>query len=164
MSERFSPAATAVLAEAGWRSGRSVAAETEEAVRQVCAWWGPGGRQHPRIDAAVAALTEFGGLTIDPTGDGVDIAPRPFAFDPLLAVPTTVTLADVAAVLGTALFPIGVEGDHDALLVMDKKGRVFSIDDVGEWFVGDSIDEAIETLVSGRLPARLHDDGRWDPR
>lgn len=164
MTERFSPAALAALTEAGWQPGRSATAETEEAVRQVCDWPGADGHRHERVEAAVTALVEFGGLTLDPAEAGVDVAPRPFAFDPLLAVATTATLADLGTLLGTRLFPLGVEGTGDAVLAMDERGRVFSLDDTGEWFLGESVEAAIETLVAGRLPARLHDDGRWDPR
>lgn len=161
MAERFSREALEVLTEAGWQPGRSQAEATAAAVRQVGAVVGHRGAQHHPSEPAIAALTEFGGLTLDPTNVGQQITPRPFAFDPTLVDATAETMADVGAVLGVALFPLGTEGDRDAVLAMDDRGRVFSIDHTGEWFLGDTIETAIETLVHGWAPARVRDDGTW---
>lgn len=163
MSERFSAPTLRALTEAGWQPGRSVAGPTAEAIARACEHIGREGQRHRPFPAAERALDEFGGLTVDPTGDGRDLLPRPFALDPTMAAASTETLADVGAVLGVALFPIGVEGDRDALLAMDEGGRVFSIDHTGEWFLGNDLDAAIESLVRGLAPARVHDDGTIHP-
>ncbi|MET8348926.1 SUKH-3 domain-containing protein [Micromonospora sp. NPDC005206] len=73
---------------------------------------------------------------------------------------TADTLADFGAVLGVRLFPIGTE-QQDSILVVDEHGRVFALDQAGEWFLGDTIDAALTTLLLGRAPARVRDDGTW---
>jgi hypothetical protein len=60
------------------------------------------------------------------------------------------------------LCPIGVEHFGDTLLAMDERGRVFALDQAGEWFVGETFDEALVGLLTGDGPAaRLRDDGTW---
>ncbi|MDR3034316.1 MAG: SUKH-3 domain-containing protein, partial [Kitasatospora sp.] len=57
--------------------------------------------------------------------------------------------------LDTRLAPLGEELYGQALLAVDEQGRVYSLDHTGEWFLGDSVDRAIGTLVLGRAPHRL---------
>lgn len=161
MSERFSGRVAAALADAGWQPDRDTTGPTTEAIELTCQTLGEDGRRHTPFRAAVLALVEFGGLTVDPGDDGVDLIPRPFVFDPTLVAASVETLADVGSVLGVSLFPIGAEGDMDAILAIDERGRVFSIDHAGEWFLGETLDEAVETLVLGRNPERVRDDGTW---
>ncbi|MGH3669286.1 MAG: SUKH-3 domain-containing protein [Pseudonocardiaceae bacterium] len=54
-----------------------------------------------------------------------------------------------------------MEGDHDSTLAIDEAGRVFALDHVGEWYLGESIDAALITLITGSQPPRLDDDGTW---
>jgi hypothetical protein len=71
-------------------------------------------------------------------------------------------LGEFAGVVGHPVFPIGVEARGDTWLVADSAGRVYALDQGGEWFVGDDIDEALTGLLTGDGPAeRLHDDGTW---
>jgi hypothetical protein len=67
-------------------------------------------------------------------------------------------------ILETGLYPLGVEGLHEAVLAINYLGQVFAIDPVGEWLLGESIDAALETLVLGRAPLRVPDNGRWPGR
>jgi hypothetical protein len=164
VTARFSRTAETALRDAGWTPRRDVSTATAEAIRRTEQRVGAGGARLRSFAAAVAALNEFGGLAVVPTEPGIDQVPQPFAFDPLLAPVCAETLADVATVLGVPLYPLGVEGDLAALLAIDERGRVFSIDHTGEWFLGVTTDAAIETLVTGRRPPRLRDDGTWpDP-
>lgn len=41
------------------------------------------------------------------------------------------------------------------MLAIDTEGRVYSIDHTGDWFLGQDIDEALATLVTGTQPPRL---------
>lgn len=141
---RFIPEVESVLREAGWSEGRRAKPQAEAA-----------------FSAAVDALLEFGGLYVIQDGPGRDVRRRPFALDPALDAASTKTLAELAGLLGHRVSPLGMEGDHDAILVIDETGRVFSIDHAGEWFLGATIDDALVTLVTGSLPPRLNDDGRW---
>jgi hypothetical protein len=49
-----------------------------------------------------------------------------------------------------------------AVLAIDERGRVFALDHTGEWFLGESIETALTTLLLGRLPARVRADGGWE--
>lgn len=145
----------AVLGQNGWVPGRDVTTWAREAVAAVA------DDGFASIPAAVEALTEYGGLYVVQDGPGVDVRRGPFALVPAMAVHCRAALAAFAAVLGVRLFPIGVEGDADAFLVVDELGRVFSLDAAGEWFLGDDIGSAVATLVTGAMPRRVDDEGRW---
>ena len=67
---------------------------------------------------------------------------------------------DFATVLGARLFPLGTEGD-DTLLAIDEHGRVFALDQTGEWFLGASLDEALTNLLLGRAVPKVGPDGTW---
>ncbi|MFD5071420.1 SUKH-3 domain-containing protein, partial [Streptomyces sp. NPDC058369] len=47
------------------------------------------------------------------------------------------------------------EGDGQAVLAIDVAGRVYSIDHTGDWYLGQDIDAALATLVTGLQPERL---------
>lgn len=148
----MTPHVAEVLRAHGWHEGRRATEATAEAVRQV---------PYEAFPAAVAALEEFGGLYVDQDGPGADLRLRPFAVDPTLVPPCGSALADTGRVLGTRLYPLGIEGDADALIVIDESGRVFALDHAGEWFLGATAADAITTLVTGTQPPRLTDTGTW---
>jgi hypothetical protein len=62
--------------------------------------------------------------------------------------------------LGAPLFPLGTERG-DSIIAVDEHGRIFALDQAGEWFLGPDIDAALTTLLLGRAPARVRDDGTW---
>lgn len=155
---------TAVLTEAGWTPGRRVVAATTQAIRLVTDLTGRDGAQLEPFGIAVRVLDEFGGLYVSQDGPGRDLRRRPFALDPTLAAATAETLVDFGRVLGARLFPLGVEGDQETVLALDEYGRVFALDHAGEWFLGETIGEALTTLVTGVQPERVRDDGSWPGR
>ena len=64
--------------------------------------------------------------------------------------------------IGAPLFPLGVEARGDAILALDDRGRVFALDQGGEWFLGEGIDAVPTGLLTGDGPAeRIRDDGTW---
>lgn len=158
---RFPTEVETVLRASGWAEGRSVPDAGAEAIRLVCAQPGADGSRHVPFPAAEAALTEFGGLFVRQDEPGVELRRRPFALDPTMAAATAATLADLGRVLDVRLFPLGVEGDGDAVLTIDERGRVFAVDHAGEWFLGDCLDAALVTLITGVCPPRVRDDGTW---
>jgi hypothetical protein len=160
--ERFPAAVAEVLRTHGWHDGRRVDEDrTAAALRLVGEQVGSHGHRHEPFPAAVEALAEFGGLYVTQDGPGQQLRRRPFAIDPTMAAGSAETLADLAGVIGAVLYPLGVEGDHDALLAVDERGRVFALDHAGEWFLGETIAAALTTLVTGTQPRRLHDDGTY---
>ncbi|MFI5955609.1 SUKH-3 domain-containing protein [Cryptosporangium sp. NPDC051539] len=158
---RFPSEVEAVLHASGWAEGRAVPEASAEAIRLVCAQPGADGSRHVPFPAAESALTEFGGLFVRQDEPGIELRRRPFALDPTMAAATAASLADLGRVLGVRMFPLGVEGDGDAVLSIDDRGRVFAFDHAGEWFLGVSLDAALVTLITGISPPRVRDDGTW---
>ncbi len=159
---RFSDDVASVLRAAGWYEGRRVAAEAAEVIREVCEHIG--GRhltQHELVAPAVTVLTEFFGLHLLPEGPGRQCLRSSFAIDPRLAAGSVEALGDLGRLLDTTLFPIGAEGDRESIVAIDVSGRVFALDNMGEWHLGDSIESAITTLINGIRPSRLDDRGHW---
>lgn len=155
MPDRFPPEVVQVLRDSGWSEGRRTDAEAAMAADIVGEQWGRGGEHTESFPAAMAALSEFGGIYVIQDGAGRDLARRPFAIDPTEVAATTETLADLGNRLHTRLFPIGMEGDHDSILAIDEAGRVYAIDHTGVWLLGDTLDAALITLVTGTQPVRL---------
>lgn len=120
------------------------------------------GQRHIPFPAAEQALARLDGLTCARRGPGRTHWIRAFGIDPAAAVHSTAPLADLAAATGARLFPLGSEGDGDTVLAIDERGRVFALDQAGEWFLGDTVDAALATLVTGGPAARVRDDGTWD--
>jgi SUKH-3 immunity protein of toxin-antitoxin system len=156
MPDRFPAQVEEVLRAAGWSEGRRTDAEAAMAVDMVRQQVGRNGERSEPFDAATAVLNEFGGVYVIQDGPGVHLRRRPFAIDPTDGAATTETLADLGKRLRTRLFPIGMEGDHDSILAVDEAGKVYAIDHTGTWLLGDSIDAALVTLVTGTQPSRLN--------
>ena len=98
----------------------------------------------------------------DLRGPGVRRWVRWLNLEPVAAAHTADVLAELAEVVGAALFPIGVEAKGDAIVAIDERGRMFALDQGGEWFLGDTLDEALLSLLTGDGPAeRIRDDGTW---
>lgn len=156
---RFPPEVAQALAEGGWRPGHSDAALAREAIARVCEV--PGRRhRHRPFPAAERTLTAFPGLVCNRRGAGEQVWIRRFEINPMAAAHSADTLAGFGALLGVALFPIGAEGE-DSILAVDELGRVFALDQAGEWFLGQDIDEALTNLLLGLEVPRVRDDGSW---
>ncbi|GAA2635919.1 SUKH-3 domain-containing protein [Paractinoplanes durhamensis] len=150
---RFPPEVSRVLAGGGWLGVELPLTAAIEGAEQVS------GR--PAFPAARRALAEFAGVRCGRRGPGRRRAIRLLTFDPLPAARQHRALTEFADVIATPVFPLAVEGG-DALLVIDERGRVFALDQAGDWFVGETLDEAVTGLLTGDGPAgRLRDDGSW---
>jgi hypothetical protein len=155
---RFPHEVARVLAGGGWLDLGSREALGEAAITRAVE--ASGGRLRP-FPAARRAVTEFSGVRCGRRGPGLRRAIRLLTLDPTPGAYAAAALDDFAQVIGVPLFPIGIEGG-DAIVAVDEVGRVFVLDQAGEWFVGDSIDAALVSLLAGDGPAtRLRDDGTW---
>ncbi|MFG3406540.1 SUKH-3 domain-containing protein [Streptomyces sp. NPDC048142] len=152
---RFPVAVDAALREAGWHPGRWNIRQAEEWADALRSHASPAGHQHAVFPAAVEAWAEFGGLHITASAPGRHIAPAAVRIDPLSGLHLARTLGDLGRALETEVSPLGAEGEEQAVLAIDTEGRVYSIDHTGDWFLGQNIDEALATLVTGTQPARL---------
>lgn len=142
-------------------SGSSTADLARRWALRLAGYAAPDGRQHHVSTAARDVFARYGGTRAMPTEPGVEVAASGFTIDPIQALHTVRTLADFGAVLGARLTPLGVENDGAALLAIDEHGRVFALDPTAEWWLGDTIDQALNTLYRGTAPARVGEDGRW---
>jgi hypothetical protein len=160
---RFPDAVARMMADGGWQPMDEVVRETLAdltigKVVQVA------GRRHRHVPfpAVRDVLTAFPVLSVRRRGVGVRRQIRLLTIDPAAGAHLADALAELAGVIGARMFPIGQEGWGDAVLVVDERGRVFGLDQGGEWFLGESIDEAVVGLLTGDGPAeRIRDDGTW---
>lgn len=138
------PEVVRVLYAAGWTEQRSVENETE-------AWsieLSPGFRLFP---AAEMALRQYGGIHIKQSGPGEETARESFELNPLLAIGEEDRFDEHASRLGEPLYPLGEAGNGHVFLAIAPDGRVFALmDDL--WFLGESMEAAIERLILGQSP------------
>ncbi|MCW3839783.1 SUKH-3 domain-containing protein [Micromonospora yasonensis] len=156
---RFPTDVTNALVEAGWRPHFGDEVLARGAVRDVSA---VNGRRHAHavFPAAMQTLTTFPGLESRRQGPGEQVWISQVGIRPWDLAYTADTLADFGTVLGVRLFPLGTERG-DSIIAVDEHGRIFALDQAGEWFLGADIDAALTTLLLGRAPARVRDDGTW---
>ncbi|AWI29440.1 SUKH-3 domain-containing protein [Streptomyces tirandamycinicus] len=156
---RFPVAVDAALRDAGWQPGRWDIKLAEHWADTLRAHVSPGGHRHTVFPAAVEAWAEFGALHITPPGPGRQTAPAALRLDPLAGLHLARTLGDLGRALDTEIAPLGEElgeeGDAQAVLAVDARGRVYSVDHTGDWYLGPDLDQALITLVNGNQPARL---------
>jgi hypothetical protein len=155
---RFPDEVARILAGGGWMDLASLDVLGDAAIQRAVDV--SGGRLRP-FPAAHRVATEFPGVRCGRRGPGRRRAIRLLALDPAAAAYGPAVLTEFTEVIGVPVFPIGLEGG-DAVLVIDERGRVFALDQAGEWFVGGTIDEALIGLLTGDGPAeRVRDDGTW---
>lgn len=153
---RFPDAVDAALRTAGWQPGRWDIRLAEVWADRLRAHISPGGHQHAVFPAAVEVWAEFGSLSVVPGGGaGHEVAPCGVVVNPMRAVHLARTFADLGRALETEVAPLGEESGSAAKLAIDAAGRVYAIDHTGDWYLGESFDRALMTLVTGIRPVRL---------
>ncbi|MFJ8577092.1 SUKH-3 domain-containing protein [Micromonospora sp. NPDC093277] len=156
---RFPREVADALVLAGWRphfGDEVLAAASMRDVTAVASMT----HSHAAFPAAMSTLTAFPGLATGRKGPGEDVWISRLDLLPRRVAHSADTLADFGAVLGVRLFPLGTER-QESIIAVDEQGRIFALDQAGEWFLGPNIDAALTTLLLGRAPARVHDDGTW---
>ena len=84
----------------------------------------------------------------------------PFSLWPEAAAGTADALGDFGQLIGARLFPLGTDL-VGGVLAIDERGRVFVLDQAGEWFAGETIQAALTRLVRGVALPRVRNDGTW---
>ncbi|RKN38096.1 SUKH-3 domain-containing protein [Micromonospora endolithica] len=156
---RFPSEVADSLVEGGWEDTMFNAALAAGAIRETCEHVSQVNRHEP-FPAAEQALTAFPAIVSERRGAGEQVWISGFTTNPLHSAQTADTLADFAEVLGHRLFPFGSEFG-ESIIAVDERGRIFALDQAGEWFLGADVDAALITLLLGRAPARVRDDGTW---
>ncbi|RZU73411.1 YwqJ-like deaminase [Micromonospora kangleipakensis] len=157
--ERFPGEVGQALMDAGWEVSMFNAALAAGAIAETCAITGRHHRHVP-FPAAEEALKAFPTILSRRRGPGQEVWINRFTTNPLRSAHSADTLADFGAVLGVRLFPLGSERG-DSIIAVDEHGRIFALDQAGEWFLGPDIDAALTTLLLGRAPTLVRDDGTW---
>ena len=152
---RFPAEVASVLAKAGWFPGRRQLPQAERWADSLAGYTSPEGHRHALFPAAMEAWAEFGGLAVTLEGAGREQARTAFVLDPLAGLYQPRTLADLGRCLELPLAPLGTEREGQALLAIDALGRVHSLDHSGEWFLGQTVDQALGGLILGTSPERL---------
>jgi hypothetical protein len=159
---RFSDILGAELVHAGWTAELSYednAMMAELVADDVVAVKGQRFR-HQTFPAVAEAYGQTGSLGIHRRAPGLEQRSRFFEIFPIRAAHTADLLHEFGEVIGARLFPLG-RVNSESVLAIDEHGRVFDLDQAGEWFVADSYLEALETLTLGKRTHRVRDDGTW---
>ncbi|MGW4871862.1 SUKH-3 domain-containing protein [Streptomyces chartreusis] len=149
MSE-WSPEVLEVLEASGWTAGRQVDTTGWRSMFEAV-----GIVMH---DAAERFLQEFGGLTVNIGGPGINRAREPFELDPELAWGEDDRFSEWSDSLGRRLFPLG-ELDHGRLFLgIDEGGEIYLVETWAASF--GPMPHALENLILGVMPRRIDDDHR----
>ncbi|GIM95728.1 SUKH-3 domain-containing protein [Paractinoplanes toevensis] len=116
--------------------------------------------RHQAFPAMIDALAQTGSLVIHRHASGLEQRSRVVYLGPEWAKHSADVLHEFGQVIGARLFPIG-SVNNESILAIDERGRVFDLDQAGEWFIADTYLEALETLVVGWRTHRVRDDGTW---
>ncbi|SDT30340.1 SUKH-3 domain-containing protein [Actinoplanes derwentensis] len=116
--------------------------------------------RHESFAAFAEAMGYTGLVGASRRAPGVSQRSRLFEIHPGTAAHTADLLHEFGQVIGARLLPLG-RVNSESVLAIDEHGRVFDLDQAGEWFVADTYLEALETLTSGRRTYRVRDDGTW---
>jgi hypothetical protein len=159
---RFPDDVRQVLQDAGWFPGRSVTADIDRWAAGFTPRESPKGRRHELFPAARAVLDEFGGLKVGQRGHGQDLGRFPFAIYPATDwFPDPDLYAEFAEEIGKRAFPIGIHDDGPSELAIDEDGRVFLLHWSDDLLEGETIDEALVTLIRGAQPRASVGEGTW---
>lgn len=157
---RFPDDVVAALLDGGWGRRQPDEAFADMVIQETVAVAGATYRHQP-FPAVRQALAEFAFVLTGRCGPGREHWIRRLEINPTSAAHSADILGEFGALLGTRLFPIGTEWMSDSLIAIDEAGRVFALDQAGEWFLGETIDAALINILTGGPVARVRDDGTW---
>ncbi|MFG3042099.1 SUKH-3 domain-containing protein [Streptomyces sp. NPDC048330] len=126
--------------EHGWYPGRNVAEQAAAFVAEVVEESRRSGHPVEPFAAATEFLTEHAGLRVTHEvrrQEHLHFTPVPVWGD-LFA-----DMAELSRGLGARVFPIGWDSGEGEVLVIDERGRVFTMDGFGDHFLGTGKHEAM---------------------
>lgn len=141
MQKPFNPTTLRVLTAAGWTERRDRPDDLDLWEKKLSLGFA-------LFSSAADALRRFGGIQVTRRAPGAGWALRSFHLDPVLALDEEDRFEEFGELLGARLYPLGELDDGHAFLAIDEAGRVYALM-LDVWLLGDSIDDAIEALVTG---------------
>ena len=148
--ERLDEPTLGFLMNGGWAPGRTVPDLVSEWEKSFFPAQG-----FMLTSPAREALLTLGGLAFHQAGVGERVARRSFRFDPTVAVGELDRFREFEVALGVTLSPVGNAEDGDMYLAVAEDGRVVCLMD-DAWVIGDCIEGALSSLVSGRGGQVVH--------
>ncbi|MGW5353621.1 SUKH-3 domain-containing protein [Streptomyces sp. NPDC004031] len=140
---RFSREVHEVLTRAGWFPARQAEVDLSGEGLSGFAWH----------QAARLFLAEFGGISVEIEGPGVNVAREPFLFDPEVAVGEEDRFEVASERFGRALCPVGEIGRGEFFLAIDEDAVMYLL--ARDAFSLGPVDEALEKLVLGVKATRV---------
>ncbi|GIF24506.1 hypothetical protein BJ973_007985 [Actinoplanes tereljensis] len=162
--ERFSDTLAAELIRGSYLPGTPADLRADLAAFEVDRVLPVAGREHRHqaFPAMLEALAQTGSLVIHRHAAGLEQRSRVVYLGPEWAKYSADVLHEFGQIIGSRLFPIG-SINNESILAVDERGRIFDLDQAGEWFIAETFLEALETLVVGWRTYRVRDDGTWGP-
>ncbi|MER8040574.1 SUKH-3 domain-containing protein [Streptomyces hydrogenans] len=139
--------AEALLVRAGRHPGRDIGDERlRELLEAVTGRFAAEGHPVEAFPAARAFVRAYGGLRLEIPGtppDAVGLTPHGIYEE------SAEDVAELAALLGTRLFPVGFTTFDGAMVLLDDTGRFFLLHHTGPYHLGDDVHEAVSRLLRG---------------
>lgn len=150
MLGRLSSRVAEFLSQHGWHAGRDA--------RELVSQWEQAFFAAEPFELSAPArrvLLSLGGLEFEQDDPGETVARTGFRFDPTLASGEADRFSDFEGLLDTRLCPVGEANGGYSYLAVAEDGRVLCIWD-DAWIIGETIEEALESLVLGRRGLEIH--------
>ncbi|MFJ6016688.1 SUKH-3 domain-containing protein [Streptomyces sp. NPDC092952] len=152
--DRLTPEVCAWLTTCQWSADRDIGARTEEWVRIRVLDAEEHGIVLTPPPEAVRIMRHYGELRIAHPTDPESA----WIMDPTFGYRGDATaIAELAAELGTELFPIGYEALEYGILLADRSGRVFQLHHTGGYYMGASMADALARFLDRTAPLDAED-------
>ncbi|MEU7482595.1 SUKH-3 domain-containing protein [Streptomyces sp. NPDC042319] len=146
------------LAANGWTPGRDIGARADELIRIRVDDAERQGTPLTPPPSAVRVIRTYGSLHLDhPTvrNSAWDMEPTA-GYDG-----DAEDIREMATGLGATLFPVGYETSEYALLLVDEKGRFFSLHHTGGHYLGENEFDAFDRFLRGGHASDVADLPEW---
>lgn len=137
------------LTQNGWTPDRDIGGEADYLIGERAAHIALRGVRLEPFANARTFLRSYGHLRLPCHGRTLQLALENVYFPDEAR-----QLVALSTGLSARVYPVGYETSGDYLLVIDERDRMFSLQHTGAYALGDSVDEAFQTLLSG---TRLRD-------
>lgn len=147
----FPQSVARVLEEAGWHESRNVIHSPELP------------SESNLFQFAKEVLSEFGGLRIGASGEGIDCAKSEIIIDPKYLTYFNSELKEFESILQTRLVPVGeLDGGH-GYLVIDEEGRTYILSAMSHTLgpLAPTFSHCLELLILGKRLNRQQIEASW---